>query len=279
MEREPGLYEGIPISEYHDDPDAISKSGLDEIALSPFHWWSTHLDPRRPRERAETPAQLTGNLAHCAILEYDQFARRYRVGPSVHSKNLKIWQDFKKDCEAEGATAIDQQQYDMAMRMRENVMAIPDLAALFAQGKPEVSAYWRDPVTGVLCRCRPDWMHPLSSEAVLLADVKTYSCAEEGEFARQIARSSYEVQDAYYTDGIQHASGKRVAAFLFVAVEASFPHAVNAIMLDDESRDAGRRKYRRLLDTYAECRRANSWPSYGSDIKVVSLPQWALEPA
>lgn len=274
--REPGIYHGIPIEEYHGDPTSVSKSGLDDICRSPLFYYGTHLDPERPRERKETAAQLTGNLCHCAILEPDQFNKRYRVGPSVANKNLKVWQDFKKECEAAGETAIDSEQYDMAMQMRHQALTLPDAAQALASGRPEVSAYWRDPETGVLCRCRPDWTHDANAESDILLDVKSYDDASEAEFARQVARMNYFGQDAYYRDGYALASGRRVAAFLFVAVETKWPHVANLMMLDDDGVAAGRRWYRRALNTYAECLKADTWPGYAPGVKLISLPQWVL---
>lgn len=276
--RSPGIYEGVPIDQYHGGA-GISKSGLDDIDASPLRYWGTHLDPQRPRERSETAAQLIGNLAHCAILEPAEFGKRYRVGPSVSNKNVKLWQDFKKECEADGAQAIDADQYAMAHKMREQVMLLPDVAAALAVGTPEASAYWEDPATGVLCRCRPDWVHPVGAmrQQAILMDVKTYSDASEHAFAKQAARMRYDVQDAYYTDGWELASGQKVLAFLFITVETAYPFVANVMMLDEPSKAAGKRKYRRNLDTYAECVKTNTWPGYAPGVRLISLPNWAKD--
>jgi exodeoxyribonuclease VIII len=63
---------------------------------------------------------------------------------------------------------------------------------------------------------------------------------------------------------------------VFVAVETEYPFAANAFMLDEESLEAGRQKYRKNLRTYAECERTNTWPGYSTGIDVIRLPQWAL---
>jgi hypothetical protein len=42
-----GLIEGMDIDRYH-TLSAISKSGLDDLNMSPAHYFAWHLDPARP---------------------------------------------------------------------------------------------------------------------------------------------------------------------------------------------------------------------------------------
>lgn len=274
MKREfiPGIVEGMPIDEYHGLP-SISKSGLDSIDLSPAIFYARHRDPNRPPSR-EKSGQLEGNLAHCAILEPDQFERRYEVGPSVN-RNTKGWKDYVAALPP-GLTAIQHDQYETATRQAVNMRALPEIGDLLSSGMPEVSAFWIDEETGAECRCRPDFVHPVGDDAVILFDVKTYSIASPGEFRRQVARKRYDVQAAFYSDGYEKATGKRVLGFVFGAVETEWPFAANAFMLDDDSLESGRQKYRANLRTYAECTRTDKWPGYSTGIDIIRLPQWAL---
>lgn len=271
LENDCGLVEGLGIEEYHAMP-AISKSGLDSIDLSPAIYYARHLNPARPPRGAKA-GQLEGNLAHCAILEPEDFDKRYVVGPSVN-RNTKVWKEF---VEANpDRFAIQQDQRDTAMHQSLSVETLPEVGAAFKTGKPEVSAFWRDAETGVDCRCRPDWVHPVGDDAVILLDVKTYSIASANEFNKQVARKRYDVQAAFYSDGYAAASGKTVLGFVFVAVETEWPHASNAFMLDAQGIAAGRAKYQKNLRTYAECLRTGKWPGYSTGIQVISLPAWAL---
>ncbi|MFU1927533.1 PD-(D/E)XK nuclease-like domain-containing protein [Bordetella hinzii] len=267
----PCTIDGQDIEAYHRGP-GISKTGLDHVARSPALFYALHLDPARPAEK-ERAGQLEGQLAHCAILEPAEFDKRYVVGPDV-SRATKAWKEWEASLPA-GVIAIKPDQRETALRQAESVRRLPDVAEALAAGRPEVSAYWIDPDTGVLCRCRPDWVHPAGNNGVILLDVKTYSDASPAEFARQIARKRYHVQDAFYSDGFARASGLDVLAFVFVAVETEWPFAASAVMLDEPGRDVGRIHYRRDLDTYARCLAANDWPGYGAAIHQVSLPAWA----
>ncbi|MFY3553344.1 PD-(D/E)XK nuclease-like domain-containing protein [Achromobacter insolitus] len=268
----PCTIDGQDIEAYHRGP-GISKTGLDHVARSPATFYALHLDPARPPEK-ERAGQLEGQLAHCAILEPAEFDKRYMVGPDV-SRATKAWKEWEASLPA-GVIAIKPDQRETALRQAESVRRLPDVAEAQAAGRPEVSAYWIDPDTGVLCRCRPDWVHPAGDGGVILLDVKTYSDASPAEFARQIARKRYHVQDAFYSDGFARASGLDVLAFVFVAVETEWPYAASAVMLDAPSKAQGMQQVRRDLTTYAACLAANEWPGHGTGIHQVSLPAWAL---
>ncbi len=290
--RAPGIYTDLDIDVYHAS-EGISKTGLDLIERSPAHYYAEYLDTNRPpKENDETPARLVGHLAHCAILEPAEFDKRYAVLPpdaprkptsaQWNAKNpsadsmmaMAWWRDWL--AENEGRTVITHEQRETALRQAESVRKIPDIRDALDCGRPEVSAYWRDPVTGVLCRCRPDWVHDAGPGRVILVDVKTYSDASPREFARQVARQRYHVQAAYYSDGYAVAADVDVLAFLFVAVETEYPFAASAPMLDEASFEQGRAEYRRNLDTYAQCLKSGEWPGYPTGIQPVSLPAWAL---
>ncbi|MBW5285977.1 PD-(D/E)XK nuclease-like domain-containing protein [Burkholderia gladioli] len=250
----------------------VSKSQLDDINVSPFHFYSRHRDPNRP-PRETRSGQLEGQLAHCAILEPDAFATRYVIGPSVH-RGTKAWKEFVEAHPHQ--VAIQQDQADIAWHQSNAVWSITDIGDALSAGKAEVSAFWTDPDTGIECRCRPDFVHELDNTSVVLLDVKTFSSADPDEFRRQAARKRYHVQAAYYTDGYAAASGIDVAAFIFVAVETEWPYAASALMLTPESIEQGRADYLRNLRTYARCMETGEWPGYARDITMISLPQWAF---
>ncbi len=287
----PGLHMDLDIDAYHGGP-GISKTGLDSIDANPAIYYARHLDPQRPPPK-DRSGQLEGSLAHCAVLEPDQFGVRYRMLPKdAPRRPTEAQWNAKKPSEDSiaamawwtewnattgNATIITADQYDTAWRQAESIRKLPEVAEALMRGRAEVSAYWTDAITGELCRCRPDWVHDVNATGVVLCDVKTCSDASPGEFRRQIARKRYHVQDGFYSDGYAAASGKEVLAFVFVAVETEWPYAACALMLDDAGKDQGRRDYRRNLNTYAECRKSGIWPGYSSQIEIVNLPAWAME--
>lgn len=274
----PCVIHGQDIEEYHARFQEVSKTGLDDLARSPEIYRRLH-EPGAPK-RAQTASQLHGHLSHCAILEPEAFAMRYSVHPCMN-RNTKAWHAIEKKA-APGVQPIQQDQYDTAMAQRDSALALTDvygtksMVDILAHGWAEPSAYWVDPDTGVHCRCRPDFVHPLNKKQAIALDVKTYGDASPREFGRQIHRMRYHVQDAFYSEGFTRASGLEIVAFIFVVVEDKFPYAAASYRLGDDSRWEGHDQVRQLLDVYAECQKTGVWPGYSPKTTVIDMPSYAL---
>lgn len=284
------IIEGLDINEYHSYHD-ISKSGLDLLAQSPAIYYARVLDSNRPPRR-EKAGQLEGHLAHCAILEPEEFGNRYVVPPANAPRKpteaqwaakkpsedsmtaMAWWTEY--NAENAGKRVITADQYEVALRQADSMRALPEIQKYLSRGKAEVSAFWRDPFTGVECRCRPDFVHPTSASSVVLVDVKTFSSAAAEEFRRQCARKKYHVQDTFYSEGFSIAARVTVEKFVFVAVETEYPYAAASYTLRAESREQGYLEWRGLLDVYEECLRTNKWPGYADKTVEIDLPPYAF---
>lgn len=263
-----GVFEGISNADYHAGP-GVSKSGLDLIAQCPAIYYGRKIDPDRPPE-PKRAGQLEGSLVHTLTLEPETFGDHYIVGPTCN-RSTKKWKDFVAD--NPGLEHIQEPQLEVAQRMADSVRSIPDIAQTLKTGWAERSAFWIDPMTGVYCKCRPDFCHPTEQGNILL-DLKTYNSADPRECARQIARKRYHVQDAFYSDGHEHATGDKTLAFVFVFVSTEWPHLATPLMLTAEDRQAGRDAYQENLETYRHCNSTGEWPGYVTGVSTVALPSW-----
>lgn len=80
--------------------------------------------------------------------------------------------------------------------------------------------------TGVLCKAKADY---LNVEKGLIVDLKTTSnLANELCFRRTTAQFQYHLSAAFYQDGFQQATGKRLDFFI-VAIESFRPHIPHQI--------------------------------------------------
>lgn len=251
---------------------ALSASGLRHLRRSPAHYYAAILDPERPAQEP-TPAMRAGTMAHCALFEPEALAERYIVRPDGVDFRTKAGKEWR-DAQPAGLEIIDAAQMQTAQRQAAAVRALPDIAALLAEGRAEVSAVWRDDATGALCRCRPDWVAP-AGDGVVIIDGKTTQDASPDGFGRSIWTYAYHLQAAWYIDGWQRATGQRVHGFVFAAVESAYPHAAAAYMLGDDVIAAARAECARLTALYAECMRSGHWPGYNQDINLINLPAWA----
>jgi len=241
----PGLYTDIPLLAYHAAP-GLSKSDLDLIARSPAHW--------KYGERVTTPAMRLGAAVHAAVLEPDQWERRYVRARGRRPATLDT-----------DPAPLSADEWETCVRIRDAVWNHPTCQDLFSEGIAEQSAWWLDSDTALLCKCRPDWARP-----GLLVDLKTTTDASPAGFARAIERYRYHVQAAYALDGWPAAGGDAMDQFIFVVVEKTPPHVIGLYDLSAARLDAARALYRRDLTTAAECLTRQHWPGYPTDI--VTLP-------
>lgn len=268
----PGLYPNLPAEQYH-AVQAMSAGGLKRMQQSPAHFYGVQLDPNRPPPGEMTPALLNGQVTHCALFEPDQLDSRYVVKPPGHDGRTREGKAWLASVPA-SALIVDAAGLAAAKAQAAALRALPDIAALLSDGMPEASAFWIDEQTGELCKCRPDWVHP-AGDGVILIDGKTTQDASADGFGRSIWSYCYHLAAAWYTDGYEAATGKRVHGYVFAAVESAWPHAAAAYMLGDDVLDKARAINRRLLNLYAECKRTGVWPGYQQSIQPINLPRWA----
>lgn len=272
---EPGVYSGITNDAYHSG-EGISKSGLDLIGRSPLHYWAKYLDPQRePQE--PTPAMLLGTAIHSAVLEPHSFANDYVVFPKIdrRTKEGKAYYD-ELVAQASGRTIISADDYATCVSIQDNVRRHPAAQVLLNDGEPELSVYWRDEQTGVLCKCRPDWMN---YKANTIIDVKSTDDASPAGFQKSIVKWGYHVQAAWYLDGVKAATGHAPKAFIFAAFEKTRPYATAFYYADEDMIELGRQLYRERLDVFAACLKNNSWPGYPQQLSPISLPGWVMKAA
>lgn len=318
-QREPGVFAGIRNEVYHSG-EGVSKSGLDLIARSPLHYrFATDARNDNDDDQGETRWQRIGSLVHQLILEPASIWAEYAEPFEAPEGALRSVDDLKTALQGLGLKVsgkrdelidrlrdadpgavfyddavekwradvgdrrvIDLNELAQAKAMAAAVEAHPLASQLFlsSPGEAELSAYWRDAETGVLCRCRPDWWR-LDG---ILVDVKTTEDASPAGFSKSIEKFRYHVQAAMYVDGARaalEASGNPwgLAApheMVFVAIEKKPPHAVAVYRLDAEAIEIGRREMRRDLATYAQCLATGVWPAYGDSLMRISLPEWRM---
>lgn len=199
--------------------------------------------------------------------------------------NVQILDDLKAMHaeDAAGKTILTHAQWRDVRGMRDAAIEHPKLCKLLTdpRGKAELSAYWRDEETGLLCRCRPDlWV----GDVVL--DIKTTDDARESAFERSVEKFRYHVQASFYIDGLKKAieqSGEPLPEglevpkhFVFGVIEKKAPYLTAVYVLDPETMQIGRREYREDLDALAAAVSADEWPGYSRDIQSIGLPAWRL---
>lgn len=266
---DPGIYSGLSNADYHAGP-GISKSQLDVLAKSPYHYWSRYMSANR-EPTVETAAMAFGTAFHTFVLEPHEFTK-WVVLDKVDRRTKEgkaAAEAAEARAAAQGGRVISAADMQVIAGMNAAIWSHP-VAEHLETGVPELSVYWIDEESGVFCRCRPDW---LGTTAVV--DLKTTEDPSPRAFTRSAYDYRYWVQAAYYLDGLA-ANGVILPYFIFAAVEKGRPHSVVAYNVTHDLLEAGRREYKRLLKLYADCASSHVWPGYEAWVDL-ELPHWAPE--
>jgi exodeoxyribonuclease VIII len=252
----------MPNEIYHSHAGSISNSGLSLVARSPAHYYHA---PRSTSSRA----QEIGTAFHAALLEPVRFHEEYMV-VSVDDRRVTAYRDAAKVYGGD-KTLTESEGASVAV-MRESVFANDAVVeVLWRPGKAELSAFVIDPETGVLMRCRFDW---LSDDGVCIDIKKTQDC-REWAFSRSLHNYRYHVQAAMYSHIYELLFGHPLQSFKILAIEEQPPCANVLYDIDPLAMQYGHKLYREALEAYAAAFKSGEWGSY-SGTGVVTLPEFVL---
>lgn len=259
-----GIYPDMPFDTYL-ATERVSKSGL----------WTLHTrSPAHARvEKEETDAMKRGTVIDCAVLEPHAFGDRFIRGPEGAegkplNKNTNDWKAFVREW---GDRAVACDVYDEALALRDALRDNPLVQKLVGQDTiRQVTAFAKDPETGLEMRCRPDAYTPHHG---ILVDLKTTEDARPDAFRRRVGQLGYHLQERHYTD-VWRLAGGDYKTFVFVVVEPSPPYAVKIYELNGDAIEEGKAIRRKALARWAECVASGVWPAYDTKPEVIGLHKW-----
>lgn len=256
---------GITLNEgpehYHATP-GLSQSGLKNFCVTPAHYVV------RKGADEETSSQRLGTLTHMAALEPQRFNTWVKQIPGHRGGALVKAQI--QEAENAGYYVCKPEEFLEAQRMAQAMHAHPEASHLLSGGKPEVSLRWRDPETNVSLRCRLDYLR----DDGIVTDLKTFANLTDENIRKQIVKMKYHWQSRFYLNGVNAVLGKKEKMFAHIFVDTE-TYGVRVVVLGDASLDKADQEMRPLIDTYANCLRANVWPGYPSGVTTLELPDWS----
>lgn len=264
--------EHLSNADYHSS-SAISKSGLDELAKSPLHFWNKYLNPEKP-ETVWTDAFTVGAALHNLVLEPQNFDKEFTLLPEINRRTKAGREEYAAFEKAnKDKILLKPEQLEVCQRMASSIES-HDKASSYLDGfgKAETSIFfdW----DGVECRCRPDYIR----EDGVVVDVKTAACAHPSIWPKKAYDFRYHVQTAFYSEGYRQAFGEYPKAFVFVVVEKTEPYGVSVFKASDDILNAGLIDCVRDLELYRRCLKDDKWPGYAEDKELdLSLPGYALK--
>ena len=226
----------------------LSNSSMKDLAVSPFRFWHLHINPNRPEKR-ETSEMKFGSALHCAVLEPEKYEHRFASelvpedipGCLRTADDLRGWLKDKalpysgklkgelidriqkvdptvKIFDIEEAvhaarnrnkTWLSRADWDRCRNCSGALRSEPAVAELLSTGQPEVPLFGVHPETGVLLKCKIDWLRP-----DLTLDLKSFSQTR----GKSIDRS---VTDAIWYEGY----GKQAYLYSLIrSLQSGFSH-------------------------------------------------------
>lgn len=258
--------------EYHKSI-GYSKSHLDKIADSPIDYWHHYLNPDREPEEP-TPDKVLGTVIHTAILEPDILDSSYKVLPDLdlRTKAGRAERDAFKAAHP-GATIITVDQLATAKAVRDAVRRHPLARRLLSAGRAEQSFFARDPETGAVIKCRTDWFN---EGAGMIVDVKSTDDASPQAFAKSCFNYRYYVQPPWYQRVLRTQFGEAPPWWVFLAAEKQPPYKIGLYFPRPDDIELGARIAERDFKRILECKATGQWPDYGTEVRPLELPGWAL---
>lgn len=275
----PGIYLDMPIEVYHSQL-AVSNSGIKLLLKSPWHYWaSSPLNPNRMPFKSG-PALIKGQKFHKYLLEQDTFFDDYDIKEGTATSNATN--------KATGKLYVGEGELE-GIKTAVNVLKtmIPKVVDICLQNaRTEVSMFWVDPATGVLCRCRHDIFKPrVSTDYKTSAEVSPRACLAA------LTNYDYPIQGAFYLDGNKAVFANHLSDFMreklelddrelefikehsnycFLFQESSYPFTPYAITIEDDIIEKGRDMYSFALQIYADNMAqygtTTPWPAFGDSI-------------
>ncbi len=252
-----------------------------------------------------TRALVLGNAIDCLLFDgREVYARKHVMQPKTYMAadgTEKKWTNQSNTCKQwtqetilRGGVILT---YDEAMMIEAMLLSLqrhPLVAALLAQGRPQVTFRRESERYGMQVQVRPDWFseQPISRPDLgldsgglpYLADLKS---TEDFNLWFDVLdpespRSGKPVTDfGYYRQAgmVQWVANQDVGrtAHYHIVVEKKQPYRVGVVQLTDEYLELGFNEVDADLQRLKACLTANVWP--GSVTRVISLapPQWLLD--
>ena len=301
---EQGMYEGVAKEDYL---QAMTPQGLAYVSggtliagrppRTPAHMLA-HLDGTA---KEESSGFSLGTLCH-AVLEPGRLEEHYAAWPeninfatNKGKADLFTWmtsygyvggppESRRKDewlalfLEQTGHLAVSAEDYDKAKTMCASIADDERAPKLFAfpDGLHEVSCFWIDPLTGIGCRARPDYM---SVRGRIIVDVKTTAkTASREDFEWTISKYGYHIKAHWYRSVVAELTDTQAHGwdFWFIAIESNPPYLAKAWRLDSRALSAAAEETAELWETFADCWRSGVWPGYPEDVYEIGLPDKVL---
>ena len=281
----PGVYPNTERADYDSWPYvnySMLKGILPPRTPAKFRWARTQ--PRAPSKPMQEGDWIDALLYDSARLETD-FIRVPEDRPNRPSERqinakkqgdatieaIAWWAKF--DAEKGTKTEIDAVLYDKAEVIVSAFNKHPVAKTIHDAPHKQLAIVWEDEPTGLMCKGLIDTLTEYAGWATLI-DVKTVGdSADPHNFGRRGGNLHYEMQAWMYKEGL-NAVAPFDRRWLWVVMERAEPFQIATYYADDDALAIGEHDFRLAIDTYANCKATDYWPSYPIEPQPYFIPGW-----
>lgn len=267
---------GLPFSDYL----ALSKYGSGAFialrkSLKTFHWFHV-----LKNERHDTDALAFGRIAHMAILEPEDFRKRFIVQPKFDRRTKQGKLDFETFTEglSPGAIVVKEDEAQALTGMIEALKNHPRANDLLKRGEAEVTV--TADLEGLPVKGRFDFLvmdkdKDGKPHGLFCIDLKTTQDASPRAFQNQMLKRGWWIQAGLYSWLAEKAFGVP-CIFVFVAIEKEPPYEVGIYSCDQSVIECGMAAVKQGAAKLKESFATNKWPGVCEDFTNVSMPDYLL---
>ena len=270
----PGIYDDLPADEYHAD-EAIGHSDcqvlMDECPRR-WVWNKTHPEP--PKLEFDI-----GTACHAMVLEPN---RELLMVLPLEFKDYRTnaAKELRDVARIQNLIPLLTHQHEAVVEMARAVNGHPLANLALSDGVAERSYFWKDKTTGLMRKCRPDFIKTVNVATAAtinsVVNFKTAASAHPNEISRAAWNNHWWSSEWYTYEGMAACGHPvRTQEYLYVVVEKEPPHFVMVYRLPERMIEMGAIWTRKAIDTFAACLSTGEFPGYGESIVEVEAPQWA----
>ncbi len=274
----------MPNEVYHKRHDAVSKSMIGVWKQDGRRVYEAkYVNGLMPYD-GHTKSTKIGDMVHAVLLEPMRLADFVFIPTEMLAVNgaasTKEAKEFKRAAAKEGKTTCKADEFAIMSSM------VKSFKKTFGQwldleSKKENAIFWTCPETGMLLKCRPDWLITRDSWAGVF-DIKTCRSAHPLAFRKSCEDYDYGIQQAHYLEGVKAALGIDNVDFYFLAVESEYPYRCAPYKIKQESVQDSNKLRRQILNDIKRCNETGDWsetwePKQGQAILELPLRKWSFE--
>lgn len=266
--------ENVKESDYHGDKTFVSSSGA-RLALKSQRAFYRGFVMGKAKE--ETDAMRFGTAAHLAILEPDQFKKRFVVVKDFGDMRSSINRAKKDEWKmgfAGDTVFMEQEDLDRLNWMIESLLGCPTAVNMLKDGVREATGYARDPKTGIGIRIKPDFLrHDLS----VMPDLKTCRESNYEGFLSAIKRHRYDMQLVHYDRGVFGIHGRGCEDLCWIASQNVEPFETQVWVMTPGMRELATRHLDRSFARIQEGLKEGAWKGSQTQAEPIDFPSYWYE--